>query len=96
MTWEQFVAVCHSRGWIYTVNDDGVPAGYYWIELKGGVLHIHGIVDLPECRGRGIDIHILRSLAREYAQHITAMELGVKDENVRASLLYDSVRGFCR
>jgi ribosomal protein S18 acetylase RimI-like enzyme len=89
MTWGQFVESFQSRGEIHAVREDGEVAGYYWIEMRGETLHLHGIVILPEFRGRGIGTHLLRKLDREYSSRVTAIELGVKDDNARARRLYD-------
>lgn len=89
MTWERFVELYHSRGSVFAVYQDGALAGYYWIEIAERILHLHGIIILPEFRGRGIGAQTLRKLAREYASQVRAIELGVKDENVRARQLYE-------
>jgi ribosomal protein S18 acetylase RimI-like enzyme len=89
MTWEQFVGVSQSRGVIHSVYKDAKLAGYYWIEMRGEILHLHGIVILPEFRGRGIGTQILHKLVREYVSRVTAIELGVKDENTRARQFYE-------
>lgn len=89
MTWEEFVELFRARGLVYALYQDGSLAGYYWIELRGRVLHLHGLVILPEFRGCGIGTQVLRKLVREYANRIDAIELGVKDENIRARHLYE-------
>lgn len=89
MTWERFVELYHSRGSVFAVYQDGMLAGYYWIEIAAQVLHLHGIIVLPEFRGHGIGTRILRKLAREHASQVKAIELGVKDENARARGLYE-------
>mgnify|MGYP005851884033 CR=1 FL=1 len=89
MTWERFVELYHSRGSVFAVFQDGALAGYYWIEVAEHILHLHGIILLPEFRGHGIGTFILRKLARERALQVKAIELGVKEENVRARRLYE-------
>lgn len=89
MTWERFVELYHSRGSVFAVYQDGALAGYYWIEIAEHILHLHGIIVLLEFRGHGIGTQILRKLAREHASQVKAIELGVKDENVRARQLYE-------
>lgn len=89
MTWERFVELYRSRGSVFAVHQDGALAGYYWIEIAEQILHLHGLILLPEFRGRGIGTQILRKLAREHASQAKAIELGVKDENARARRLYE-------
>ncbi|NWG34070.1 MAG: GNAT family N-acetyltransferase [Chloroflexi bacterium] len=89
MTWERFVELYQSRGSVFAVYQDGALAGYSWIEIAEQILHLHGIILLPEFRGHGIGTQILRELAREHASQVKAIELGVKDENTRARRLYE-------
>jgi uncharacterized protein YhfF len=65
------------------------PAGYCWLELRGEVLHLHGLAFYPEQRGQGLGGAALELLARQYCHQALAMELGVHDSNAGARRLYE-------
>lgn len=65
------------------------PAGYCWLELRGEVLHLHGLAFYPEQRGQGLGGAALELLARQYCHQAQAMELGVHDSNAGARRLYE-------
>ena len=89
MTWNQFVELYYSTGQVFVVFQNSELAGYYWIEVKAEILHLHGIVILPGFRGIGIGTSVLRNLAEEYASRVRAIELGVQDDNLQAKSLYE-------
>lgn len=64
------------------------PAGYCWLELRGRVLHLHGLAFYPLWRGRGLGGSTLELLARKYCRQALAIELGVHDSNAGARRLY--------
>lgn len=66
-------------------------AGFIWIELRDHVLHIHGIILLPEMRGCGIGQSAIELLEREFHARIAFIELGVQTKNVRAHRFYRRV-----
>ena len=88
-SWEHFVEIAQQVGKVYAVYQDGQSAGYYWIEERNVVLHLHGIVVRAEFRGQGIGTTILAKLRNEYARRMDAIELGVHDSNARAKALYE-------
>lgn len=65
------------------------PAGYCWLELRGEVLHLHGLAFYPEMRGLGLGGATLELLASQYCDRALAMELGVHDSNAGARRLYE-------
>jgi len=89
MTWDQFVELYRSRGQVFAVFKDDTLAGYYWVEVRREVMHLHGIVVLPQFRGLGLGTQMLRKLASDYPPEVNAIELGVEDRNVRAKSLYE-------
>ncbi len=89
MNWDQFVELYQSKGQVFAVFQDNMLAGYYWIEVREEILHLHGIVILPDFRGLGIGTQVLRKLTTDYASRVKAIELGVQDDNFRAKSLYE-------
>jgi len=62
--------------------------GFVWIEVRELVLHVHGLVLRPECRGRGLGARLLRALEEEFRGIVDELELGVHDANEGARALY--------
>jgi len=93
VTWREFEQLYERRGHVRTVRCDGVVAGYYWIEQRGGGLHLHAIFVLPRHRGRGIAGAALESLEDEFRGKVDVIELGVEQDNVIAKSLY-TAQGF--
>lgn len=89
ITREQFRASMHSTGEIHAILADGHLAGFYWIELRGRTLHLHGLVLEGIFQGQGIGTHVIASLARSYHELADAMELGVHSSNHGAIRLYE-------
>jgi ribosomal protein S18 acetylase RimI-like enzyme len=89
LTLEQFRALYEGTGEVRTVLVDGTRAGHVWIELRGRVLHIHGVVLLPEVRGKGIGTAAFGLLRDEFAGRIDWIELGVQIENRGALRFYE-------
>jgi len=88
MTWPQFVALVAARGEVRAIEVADTLAGFVWIEQRGRDLHLHAIIVLDSCRGRGVGSAALRALASEFAGHVDALELGVEASNARARAWY--------
>ena len=89
LTWEQFGRLFRTRGRVERIECEGREAGFYWIELRDRVLHIHALILHPEFRGRGIATRLLRRFDHDYAARADAFELGVHESNARARKLYE-------
>lgn len=76
-------------GWVYGVYEGGRLAGFCWIELRGDVLHIHGLVLSKEFQGRGIGTGVLDVLETEFHGKAKAMEIGVYSFNDRARAFFE-------
>lgn len=89
MTWEKFREHFLSVGEVLGIYAGEQLAGFYWIELRERVLHIHALMVLPSHQGRGIGTEILRRLEVQHRGQATHVEMGVHDSNPRAKVLYE-------
>lgn len=91
MTWPEFETLFRTVGQVYGICEDGQPAGFYWIEERDAVLHLHGLILQESFRGRGIGTKALKMLEDRYREEMDVIELGVHESNVRARALYDKL-----
>lgn len=89
MTWAEFESLFRTVGRVYGIYEDGLPAGFYWIEERGSILHLHGLILLESFRGRGIGTEVLTHVEDRYQGKVDAIELGVHESNARARSLYE-------
>jgi ribosomal protein S18 acetylase RimI-like enzyme len=89
MPWEEFERLFRTVGSVWGVYQDGTLAGFYWIEERQRVLHLHALVLKVDFQGKGIGSEVLETLARQYSGKMEAIELGVHRSNPRAIALYE-------
>lgn len=88
MTLEEFRKLSRTVGQVLSINQKGIVAGYYWVEERGDVLHLHGLILKDTYQGKGIGTEILRRLEEGYKDRVAVIELGVHQENDKAIRLY--------
>jgi ribosomal protein S18 acetylase RimI-like enzyme len=88
MTIDEFKNISRSVGRVFSINQEGNVAGYYWIEERGDELHLHGLILKASYQGKGIGSEVLKELERRYKDRVSVIELGVNQENDRAIHLY--------
>ncbi len=76
-------------GWVYGVYEGKRPVGFCWIELRQGVVHIHGLVLEKEHQGRGIGTRVLEILESEFKGKASGIEIGVYLSNDRAREFFE-------
>lgn len=91
MTWQQFDHLFRTVGQVYGIYEDEKLAGFYWIEERGRILHLHGLVLKGECQGKGIGTQVCEMLEVTYRSRMDAIELGVHQSNERAKALYEKL-----
>lgn len=91
LTVSAFRAKFKSVGEVVEIQCDGEPAGFYWIEKRGDILHLHGIILRCEFQGRGLGREAMRWIESEHGRGMAAIELGVYRDNAAARRLYDSL-----
>lgn len=89
LTRREFQELFTSRGRLWVVTASGATAGFYWIELRGGVLHLHALILGRPFQGMGLGTRILRQIEIDHAPAAEAIELGVHDSNPHAKALYE-------
>lgn len=89
MSWEEFTRLFRTVGQVYGVYSGGALAGFCWVEPRGRVLHLHGLVLKGEFQGRGIGSATLEVLESRYKGTVDVIELGVHRSNRRAIALYE-------
>ena len=89
MTWEEFARLFKTQGQVEGIYQDGQLAGFYWIEERGQILHLHGLIAKEQFRGQGIGTQTLEMLAIRYKTGMTTIELGVQRSNEHARRLYE-------
>ncbi len=91
MTWEEFAHLFMTVGQVYGIYEDHRLAGFYWIEERGNVLHLHALVLKEEFQGKGIGTRVLKMLEKKYKNDVKYIELGVHISNERARALYEGL-----
>jgi ribosomal protein S18 acetylase RimI-like enzyme len=86
---EQMRHLIQTVGRVYAISIEGQLAGFYWIEEREKILHLHGIALLSGFQGQGIGTRVLNWLAEQFSGRVEAIELGVHESNSRAKALYE-------
>ena len=89
ITWESFAHLFNTVGEVYGIYEDGRLAGFYWVEKRDAVLHLHGLILKEGFRGRGIGSRVLRDLEARHSEGVATIELGVHASNRGARRLYE-------
>lgn len=89
MTPAGFRYVFEITGEVIGILQDGEEAGFYWIEERESVVHLHALIVAPNFRGQGIGTAALHTLITRYQGTHDAIELGVHESNPRARALYE-------
>jgi len=88
-SWEEFAQRVRGIGRVYCVYLGSEKVGCFWIEERGRIVHLHGIVVAQAYQGRGIGTSVLNHLIEQYSGRMDAIELGVHASNTRAKALYE-------
>lgn len=88
ISWEAFSLMAKTIGTVWQVEREREGVGFYWIEERGKIVHLHGLLIKPEEQGKGIGTEILHHLLTQYKGRMDAIELGVHESNQRAKQLY--------
>jgi ribosomal protein S18 acetylase RimI-like enzyme len=91
LTWQEFADLTRTVGQIYAIYQDENLVGFYWIEERGRILHLHGLFVKDSYQNQGIGTQVLNMLAGKYASSMEAIELGIHDSNPGARSLYEKL-----
>lgn len=89
LTLEQAQQLFKATGQIYGIYQEESLAGFYWIEERGNVLHLHGLILKGEFQGKGIGTRVLSMLVDRYSDQMEVIELGVHESNAKVRGLYE-------
>jgi ribosomal protein S18 acetylase RimI-like enzyme len=89
ITQEEFDLIFRTLGQVYAIYEDEQLAGFYWIEERERVLHLHALILKSQFQGRGIGTQTLSTLASGYKETMNCIELGVHESNERAIRMYE-------
>lgn len=81
--------IFEDTGDVVGIVRDGQEVGFYWIEERGTIVHLHALILKPEVRGQGIGTAVLENLIDRYRLTHQAIELGVHEGNPGARTLYE-------
>lgn len=84
-----FRARFESVGQVFTVHIDENPAGFYWIEKRDDILHLHGIVICKRFQRQGYGRQVMEALEQRHGAGMAAIELGVYLHNEDARRFYE-------
>lgn len=88
MTRSQLDQLVKTVGQVFAIYHDGLLVGFYWVEERGPIVHLHGLIIRSAYQGQGMGTAVLNMLANKYAGTMDAIELGVHESNTRAQALY--------
>lgn len=95
LSMEQFKESFKTVGKVYVMYLQREIAGFFWIEKRHDVLHIHALIIKEQFQGRGLGKQILNLIQDEYSSGARTLELGVHFSNDKAIKLYESF-GFAK
>jgi ribosomal protein S18 acetylase RimI-like enzyme len=76
-------------GEVVGIYENDRTAGFYWIEKRGTILHIHALILGGEFQGRRLGRTVLAEIENKHSAGIETIELGVHDSNRSAMALYN-------
>jgi len=85
---EEFNSLFKTIGDVYCIYEDDINVGFYWVEKRIFVLHIHAIVVMKRYQGMGIGSTVLDHILTNHTRGIQTIELGVHKNNQAAIALY--------
>jgi len=91
MTESAFQGKFKSVGQVFMILVGGEQAGFYWVEKREAVLHLHGIILRREFQGRGFGRRTLEAIEYRHGEGVTVIELGVYHFNHPARHLYEQM-----
>lgn len=91
LSWKDFSQIFRSRGQTFGIYHNDQLAGFWWIEERDDVVHLHALVIKEAYRGQGLGTKVLKQLETEFAGRKKAIELGVHRSNHRAKRLYEKM-----
>ncbi|MFN4189924.1 MAG: GNAT family N-acetyltransferase [Pseudothermotoga sp.] len=82
---EQFKESFRTIGKVYVMYLQRQIAGFFWIEKRDDVLHIHALIIKEQFQGRGLGKQILHLIQDECSSGAQTLELGVHFQIIKRS-----------
>jgi ribosomal protein S18 acetylase RimI-like enzyme len=89
LTSDQFGRCLRTTGQVYRILSGNKLAGLCWIEHRGSILYLHGLILRSSYQGKGIGTKTLHWLDKLFRGTAEAIELRVHSSNHRAIKLYE-------
>ena len=89
ITESEFHNLFRTIGQVYCIYADQQLAGFYWVEEREQILHLHAIILKAQFQGQGIGTQTLNNLTKQLKHGINGIELGVHESNLRAIRVYE-------
>src|SRR3972149_5238251 len=74
MTKDEFAHIFRTVGEVRGIYEGEDLAGFYWIEKRQEVLHLHALILKRPSQGRGIGTRVLETLATKFRVTVTRSE----------------------
>jgi len=91
MTLTEFKHLFTIVGEVYGIYKHEEMCGFYWVEEREQVLHLHGLLLWADYRNKGIGTEVLQYLQSKYQFTMKIIELGFHQSNQKARKLYEKL-----
>jgi len=88
---QEFRDIFRTTGKIYTIYYFCSFAGFFWIEKRDRIIHLHCIVIVSNYRRKGIANQVMYWIEKKYRNCAETIELGVYHSNTNAINLYKNL-----
>jgi len=85
LTIDQFCCLFWTAGQVYSICVGGEVHGFYWVEVRGNLLHLRGIGLKEDVRGHDLELHVLRQIQNQYDDQINLNGLDFYSYKVETS-----------
>ena len=89
----KFFKLFSTKGEVFTIHHEETECGFYWIEKRENILHIHALIIRKAFQRQGIGSQVLKDIENHLTEGVTTLELGVHESNHPARHLYEK-QGF--
>lgn len=89
LSWDQFGLYFRTTGRVYRILVGDHLAGLCWVEVRGRVLRLHGLIVRDSFQGQGLGTKALLWLEEAFGAKVDEIELQVHASNPRAKALYE-------
>jgi ribosomal protein S18 acetylase RimI-like enzyme len=88
LTRPQFAQLFQSVGEVRIIEYNDIPVGFFWIEIRDEILHIHELILRKEYQRKGIGRETMQYIEENCCRKAKTIEFGVHRSNRHAIDLY--------